>query len=319
MDMSKDIDSAGARPSSLRHLVGMGSIKERTQTAIDAAFADGTKFPHTMLVSEPGLGKTELVSVIAQEMAVTLHHVLGMSIRHVSDLNGLLLNANDKDIVYFNEADTMKRDFQVALYMAIDRGAIVLSGGKSGKAPQAIPIPDITIILDSNYEFAILPALRDRMKQTFYMPFYEETELAEIVTRRARALKWSLEDSVPAFLASLSRGKPREALRFLGASHQKSRAEGSTVVTEAHASRAVEMEGIDSKGLTTQEQAYLRALAEGASRLGIIASRIAMPSHTVQQVVEPYLLRSGLISKDDGRRELTREGREHVAHLSSKA
>lgn len=314
-----DINHKNARPSSLRHLVGMTAIKMQVQTAIDASFADGEKFPNTLLVSEPGLGKSELVSVLAQEMAVKLHHVLGMSIRHVSDLNGLLLGANDKDIVYFNEADSLKPDFQVALYMAIDRGAIVLSGGKSGKAPQSIPLPDITIILDSNYEFSILPALRDRMKQTLYLPFYDEDELAEIVGIRGRALKWNLDDSLPAYLASLARGTPRQVLRLLASAHRVSRSEGATTVTLAHAKRSMQMEGIDSKGLTTQEQAYLRALAEGASRLGIIASRIAMPSHTVQQVVEPYLLRSGLISKDDGRRELTREGREHVAHLSSKA
>jgi len=314
-----DINHKDARPSSLRHLVGMTAIKMQAQVAIDASFADGAKFPNTLLVSEPGLGKSELVSVLAQEMAVKLHHVLGMSIRHVSDLNGLLLNANDKDIVYFNEADSLKPDFQVALYMAIDRGAIVLSGGKSGKAPQSIPLPDITIILDSNFEYSILPALRDRMKQTFYLPFYEEDELSEVIGRRVRALKWSLEDAVPPFLASLARGTPRQALRLLASAHRVSRADGSEIITVTHANRAVYMEGIDSKGLTTQEQAYLRALAEGSTRLGVIASRIAMPSTTVQQVIEPYLLRSGLISKDEGRRELTREGREHVASNAHKA
>lgn len=304
-----DVNNDMARPTSLRHLVGMGKIRDQVQVAIDASFADGVKFPSTLLISEPGLGKSELVSVIRHEMTVELHTVLGLSISHVADLNGLLLAAQDKDIIYINEADSLKPEFQVALYLAIDQGKIVLSGGKSGRTPQSIPIPDVTIILDSNFESSLLPAL----KQTLYVPFYSEDELAEILRRRVQALHWNVDAEVLPFLAGLSKGTPRQALRLLSAGYRVSRSGEEKTITLAHAKRAVAMEGLDEKGLTAQEQSYLRALADGVSRLGIISSRIAMPTSTVQRVVEPYLIRVGLIAKDEGRRELTAAGREHVA------
>jgi Holliday junction DNA helicase RuvB len=311
----KDVNSDSVRPTSLRHLVGMKNIVDQVQVAIDASFADGVKFPHSLLVSEPGLGKSELVSTIRHEMAVELHTVLGLSIGHVSDLNGLLLAAQDKDIIYINEADSLKPEFQVALYLAIDQGKIVLAGGRSGRSPQSIPIPDVSIILDSNFEFSLLPALRDRMKQTLYVPFYSEDELAEIIRRRVLGLGWNVDKEVLPYLASLSKGTPRQALRLLSASYRVSRSGEEKTVSLDHAKRAVSMEGLDEKGLTVPEQSYLRALAEGVSRLGVISSKIAMPASTVQRVIEPYLIRSGLISKDEGRRELTAAGREHVAKM----
>lgn len=313
----QDLNSDNVRPTSLRHLVGMSKIREQVQIAIDASFADGIKFPSTLLISEPGLGKSELVNVIKQEMAVELHHIIGSSVGHISDLNGLLLGAQDKDIIYINEADSLKTEYQVALYLALDRGKVVLSGGKSGKSPQSIPIPDVTIVLDSNFEFSILPALKDRMRQVLYLPFYTEDELAEILRRRVRALSWNVQEEVLPWLASLSKGTPRQALRLLSASYRVSRSGDEKVVTLGHAQRAVGLEGLDEKGLTVPEQSYLRALADGVSRLGVISSRIAMPTSTVQRVVEPYLIRSGLISKDEGRRELTAAGREHVARSGS--
>ena len=117
-----DVNSDSVRPTALRQLVGMKKIVDQVQVAIDASFADGTTFPNTLLVSEPGTGKTELCNVIKHEMAVEMHSVLGLSISHISDLNGLLLGAKDKDIIYIDEADSLKSDFQVALYLAIDRG-----------------------------------------------------------------------------------------------------------------------------------------------------------------------------------------------------
>ena len=313
-----DVNHEAVRPTSLTHLVGMHHIKAQVQVAIDAAFADGTKFPNTLLVSEPGLGKSELCSVIKHEMAVQMHTVLGMSVTHISDLNGLLLGAQDKDIIYINEADSLRQEFQVALYLALDRGEIVLSGGKSGRSPQTIKIPDVTLLLDTNFEASLLPALTSRMKQTLYIPFSEPDELTEIIRRRVRSLGWNIEESVPPFLAQLSRGVPRQSLRLLAASHRVSRSESESTIRLEHAKRAILLEGLDDqRGLTAQEQAYLRALADGASRLGVISSRIAMPSTTVQRVVEPYLLRSGLISKDEGRRELTASGHEHLARNRS--
>lgn len=263
------------------------------------------------------MGKSELCNVIKHEMAVEMHTVMGLSIGHISDLNSLLLGASDKDIIYINECDSLKPEFQVALYMAIDQGKLVLSGSKSGRSPQSIRIPDVTFLLDTNFEFSLLPALRDRMKQTLYVPFYEQDELAEILRRRVRALRWSVEDEVCPLLASLAKGTPRQVLRLLSASHRVSRSQEESTVTLAHAKRAVALEGLDAMGLSAIEQAYLRVVAEGASRLNVISSRIGMATRSVQTVIEPFLIRSGLIVKDDSRRQLSAKGREHLSNSRS--
>jgi Holliday junction DNA helicase RuvB len=130
-----------------------------------------------------------------------------------------------------------------------------------------------------------------------------------------QALGWNVDKDVLPYLAGLSKGTPRQALRLLSASYRVSRSGEEKTVSLGHAKRAVAMEGLDEKGLTVQEQSYLRALAAGVSRLGVISSKIALPASTVQRVVEPYLIRIGLISKDEGRRELTAAGREHVAKI----
>lgn len=300
-------------PTSLKHLVGMQQIVDQVQVAIDASFADGAKFPHTLLVSEPGLGKSELCNVIKHEMCVEMHTVLGMSISHISDLNSLLLGAKDKDIIYINECDSLKSEFQVALYLALDQGKIVLSGGKSGRSPQSIKIPDVTVLIDTNFEFSLLPALRDRMKQTLYIPWYDESELSEILRRRVRGLGWHVEDEILPYLAGLARGTPRQALRLLSATHRVCRSQEEKTVTLAHAKRAIALEGLDEMGLSAIEQAYLKVVAEGVSKLNVISSRIGMATRSVQAVIEPYLIRAGLVVNCDSRRELTEMGRDHLS------
>lgn len=312
-----DVNSELVRPTSLSHLVGMPKIKEQLRVALDATFADNTVFPNTLLVSEPGLGKSEIVSVLSHELAVELHTVVGVSVTSVAELNALLLSANDKDLIYITEADSLRNEFQNALYLAIDRGEIVLNGGK-GKAPQRIKIPEVTLLLDTNFEGSLLPALTSRMRQTLYIPFATTDDLAEIIRRRAYALSWSMQTDLPSFLGKLAKGVPRNALRLLAASHRVSRSEGKDCIDLSDAKRAISLEGIDDRlGLTVQEQAYLHAVASGVSRVGTISSKIAMPVVTVQRVVEPFLIRAGLLSKDNSTRELTAYGRDYVAYLNA--
>ncbi len=181
----------------------------------------------------------------------------------------------------------------MALYLALDRGKVVLSGGKSGKSPQSIPIPDVTIILDSNFEFSILPALRDRMKQVLYVPFYHEDELAEILRRRVRALDGTCRTRFFRISPVCRRERPGKHYGCFLPAIESADPVKRRSLSLGHAQRAVGLEGLDEKGLTVPEQSYLRALADGVSRLGVISSRIAMPTSTVQRVVEPYLIRSG--------------------------
>jgi Holliday junction DNA helicase RuvB len=126
-------------------------------------------------------------------------------------------------------------------------------------------------------------------------------------------LNWVVDEAVFAFVAQRSRGTPRLALRLLQSARRVGRAEGERTITLAHLERACGLEGIDAVGLGPTEQAYPRILAEGDSRLNVIASRLGLPPRTVSQVTEPFLIRAGLVVKDDhGRRQLTALGRTHL-------
>jgi holliday junction DNA helicase RuvB len=158
-------------------------------------------------------------------------------------------------------------------------------------------------------EFKLLQPLRDRMKLVLRFDFYSPGELVELLSERSRALRWPVDDKVMAPIARRSRGTPRLALRLLQAARRVARSEGENAITLAHLERACELEHIDPLGLGPTEKAHLFLLAEGASRLNVIASRLGLPSRTVQEVTEPFLPRAGLVMKDDqGRRQLTADG-----------
>jgi len=152
------------------------------------------------------------------------------------------------------------------------------------------------------------------MRLILRFEFYSADELVELLNQRSRALRWGVDGDVFQPIANRSRGTPRLALRLLQACHRVCRAEGEEAITLRQLDRACRLEQIDALGLGPTEQAYLQVVAEGASRLNVIASRLGLPSRTVAEVCEPFLIRVGLLVKDDqGRRQLTAEGRKHLS------
>lgn len=300
-------------PTSLNHLIGQRCVVAQVEVALDAAHIDGGRFDHALLVGPPGLGKTAMARVIAAEMASDLHEVLGQSVAGPADLNALLLGAKSRDVIHIDECHELPKAQQTALYMALDRRRIVLAGGRSGLAPQCIPLADFTLLLSSTDEYSLLQPLRDRMKLILRFDFYSPDELVQIARQRSRALGWRIDEAVLPEVARRSRGTPRLALRLLQSCRRVCRAEGETEITINHLARACHLEQLDDLGLGPAEQRYLEILAQGVSRLNVIASTSGLPSRTVAEVTEPFLIRTGLIIKDDqGRRQLTAEGRDHL-------
>ena len=309
--MSEHPEINDVSPSSLAHIIGQRSVVEQVGVAIEAAFADSRKFDHALLVGGPGLGKTQLASVIAQEMAVEFNEALGQSIKNPGDLNALLLAAKEKSVLHLDEAHELKKEYQTALYRAIEGRKLFIQGRSS--QVQTIPLADFTLLLSTTDEYCLLQPLRDRMKLVLRFQFYAEEELTVLLRQRSRALNWVVDEAVFAQVAQRSRGTPRLALRLLQSARRVCRAEGERTITLAHLERACGLEGIDAWGLGPVEQEYLRILAEGDSRLNVIASRLGLPARTVSQVTEPFLLRAGFLVKDNqGRRQLTALGREHL-------
>jgi Holliday junction DNA helicase RuvB len=181
----------------------------------------------------------------------------------------------------------------------------------------SIPIQDFTLLLATTDEYLLLQPLRDRMKLTLRFEFYSADELTQIVANCSRGLGWNVDEEVFPAIASKGRGTPRLALRILESSHRVCRAEGEHTITHSHPERACGLEQIDSMGLGPTEQKYLTVVADSPTRLNVIASILGLPTRTVSEVTEPFLMRAGLIVKDDqGRRQLTQMGREHLSKFS---
>ena len=270
------------------------------------------------LTGGAGLGKTQTAKVIAAEMAGDFHDVLGQSVSNPADFNALLLRAQEKDVIFIDEAHLLDKEYQTSLFIALDQRRVFLQGGKAGKMPQSIPLNDFTLLLATTDEYRLLQPLRDRMKLVLRFEFYGVGELVELLRQRIQALRWAVDDKVLAPIARRSRGTPRLALRLLQAARRVARSEGESAVMPDHLERACTLEQIDPLGLGPTEKAYLLLLADGASRLNVIASRLGLPSRTVAEVSEPFLLRAGLVVKDDGgRRQLTADGRLHLLHYGN--
>ena len=311
-DQPKEVNDVA--PTSLNHVIGQRSVVDQVRVAIDAAFEDNRKVDHSLLVGPPGCGKSALARVIASEMAGDFVEVLGQSINSSSDLNALLLQAKGKGIIHIDEAHELKKVIQTALYLALDQRKIFLTGGK---AVQSLPIADFTLLLSTTDEYCLLQPLRDRMRLVLRFDFYSDDELEVLLRQRIRALGWEVEDHVPLLVAQRSRGTPRIALRLLQACYRVSRSEGEVSIAHEHLDRACSLEQIDQLGLGPVEQKYLSLLAEGPVRLNVISSIVGLPSRTLSQVTEPFLVRAGLVAKDEqGRRQLTAAGREHSASQS---
>lgn len=306
--VSQDINDA--RPSSLAHMVGQQAVVDQLRVALDASFQDGKRLDDCLLVGPPGVGKSQIASILAQELATNCHEALGQSIKSNADLHALLLGAKDGEVVFIDECHELQRVFQTALYLALDKRRVVVCGSK---AVQSIPIADFTLLLGTTDEFCLLQPLRDRMKLVLRFGFYSVKELTRIVRHRTKALGWPVEDVVFSMIGQRARGTPRLALRLLQSCRRVCRAEGEQIIMLDHLRKACLLEGLDELGLGPTEQQYLGALADGASRLNVIASMLGLPSRTVAEVTEPFLIRAGLVVKDDqGRRQLTAQGREHL-------
>lgn len=313
MDDARRLEINDVAPTSLNHITGQQSVVEQVRIALDAAFEDGRKMDSCLLVGPPGCGKSAVARVIASEMATDFHEVIGQSVSSPGDLNAFLLTAREKSVCHIDEAHEIKPALQTNLYLALDQRKLFVSGGKS---IQALPIHDFTLLLSTTDEFCLLQPLRDRMRLVLRFDFYSEDELATVLRHRAKCLRWEVDEQILPLIAKRSRGTPRLALRVLQACYRVCRARSERFITQDHLSRACALEQIDEMGLGPIEQRYVAILRDGPQRLNVIASLLGLPTRTISTVSEPFLIRVGLVIKDDqGRRQLTGAGYEHAAQI----
>lgn len=302
-------------PPTLRHFTGQKLVVEQAKVALDAAQAENEPLIPMLMLGPPGLGKTLIAHIMARELAVPIYEVLGQNLNLTSDLNAVLLDATDRGIVFIDECDEMPPYAQTALYKAVEERKIYVEGNiHSGRKPQVVPLANFTLILCSNHEHSIVQPLRDRMKLVLRFEYYSPDELTQLLHQRAKALGWNIENGVLAEIAKRGRGTPRLAIRLLEACRRTCRSEGENTITVKHFERTCYLECIDSMGLDRTETQILEILhdASGPVRLGVIAARLGLPSQTVSECSERYLLQQGLITKTSQGRCITAKGLEHV-------
>ena len=290
--------------------MGQRQVLAAVEVALAAARHDQSRFPHALFVGPPGLGKSNLAKVIANELGVQLHETLAQSVPKTSDLAALLLEAESGQVVFIDEADELPPEQQTLLYRALSEAKLFLPRGGTASSARSVPLDDFTIVLATNHESRLARPLVERFKLLCRFQYYTEAEVLSLLDARLRAVGWRCEVEVLGLIARRSRGVPRTGLRLLESLRRTARSERADIMTVAHFERTCQIEGIDQRGLERIERAYLHVLqsAGKAVRLNVIADRLGLPVRTISGCVEPFLVREGLIGRTDDGRQLTPEG-----------
>src|SRR3954447_24384145 len=290
------------RPRTLDEVVGQERVREQLSLVLEAARARERTSDHVLLAGPPGLGKTTLAMIIAAEMQTPLRLTSGPAITHAGDLAAILSGLNDGDVLFVDEIHRMSRPAEEMLYMAMEDFRVDVVIGK-GAGATAIPleIPPCTLV-GATTRAGLLPgALRGRFGFTGHLEFSEPHELARIVHRSAGLLDVPLQAAGSAEIASRSRGTPRIANRLLRRVRDYAQVRADGVVTRDVARRALELYEVDESGLDRLDRAVLDVLCRrfGGGPVGVstLAVAVGEERETVEEVAEPFLVRSGLLAR----------------------
>ncbi|MBO9521270.1 MAG: Holliday junction branch migration DNA helicase RuvB [Nocardioidaceae bacterium] len=293
---------AALRPRSLDEVIGQERVREQLSLVLEAARSRNRTPDHVLLSGPPGLGKTTLAMIIAAEMSAPLRLTSGPAITHAGDLAAILSGLNEGDVLFVDEIHRMTRPAEEMLYLAMEDFRVDVVIGK-GPGATAIPleIPPFTMV-GATTRAGLLPGpLRDRFGFTAHLEFYEPGELERIVRRSAGLLEVSTEPDGTAEIASRSRGTPRIANRLLRRVRDYAQVRADGVVTRDIARRALELFEVDESGLDRLDRAVIGALCTkfggGPVGIGTLAVAVGEERETVEEVAEPFLVRTGLLAR----------------------
>ncbi|MEW5922586.1 MAG: Holliday junction branch migration DNA helicase RuvB [Candidatus Zixiibacteriota bacterium] len=308
------------RPKKLDEYIGQKKLKEKLRVSVEAARQRGEACEHTLFYGPPGLGKTTLAHIIANEMGSSLVSTSGPSLSRTGDLMGILTNLKEGDVLFIDEIHRLSPAIEEFIYPAMEDFKVdfVVDKGAFAKVIN-IPLKRFTLIGATTRAGLLSPPLRDRFGLYYHIDFYPPEELKEIIIRSAKLLDVAIDEESALEIARRSRGTPRVANRLLRRVRDFAQVKGNGKITVELARRALDAEGIDSIGLDNLDRKFLKVIIEyykgGPVGIEALGATLSEELDTLVDVVEPYLLKIGFLQRTKRGRMVSSEA---VRHLGMK-
>ena len=317
VSLPEDSNEGSLRPRTINEYIGQEKAKENLQIFMAAAKMRGEPLDHVLLHGPPGLGKTTLAAVIANEMGVNMRITSGPAIEKPGDLVAMLTNLNEGDILFVDEIHRLNRAYEEILYPAMEDYAIDIILGKGPSANSLhLDLPHFTLIGATTRSGQLTAPLRDRFGVSLRLELYTPEELQRIVERSAGILNVKIVPEGAYEIASRSRGTPRIANRLLRRVRDYAQVRANGVITQVVADRALSSLEVDKLGLDAIDRRMLRSIIEfyrgGPVGLETLAATINEEPVTLEDVYEPYLLQKGFLTRTPRGRCVTRKAYEHL-------
>ena len=305
------------RPQKLSEYIGQTKVKDTMAVYIEAAKARGEALDHVLLFGPPGLGKTTLANIIANEMGVNLRQTSGPAIDKPGDMAAILSKLQKNDILFIDEIHRLNRQVEELLYSAMeDFGVDIIIGSGPAAKPVRLKLPKFTLVGATTRAGMLTAPLRDRFGVVDRLEFYTVPELALIVRHSAKVLNVEIDEDGATEIARRSRGTPRLANRLLKRVRDFAQVKHDGVVRGDVAREALDVLDVDRLGLDQIDRAILQTMITkfGGGPVGTaaVATTIGEDQETVEEVYEPYLVQTGLIVRTPRGRMVTKEAYEHM-------